>query len=800
MKMEYKVFKIFEKEEFNKLMKGIKIAHCMGSSSIDTATKNIEEQNRHKPAEDLIISEKLCCSFCNTNFENQAQQRLHYKLDWHRYNLKQRLHGLKSVTEEKFTQLADDLSSISGSESESESEDGESSDSVPSSAAKLGSSRSSDSVQAKYYTDDNDFLPVDNTTTRHENLRLMASRHAKVFFENADGKILSLYRCLLHGKKDMPENDECLIPLALKSSENPFWAIIMLGGGHFAAGIFQGQDVLVHKTFHCYTVRARQGGSQSSRDNRTGGSHPKSAGASLRRYNEAALIQHVQDIMDSWSSQLGSCGLILYRAVGHNRNVLFSGRNPPLNKNDPRLRTIPFATRRATFSEVKRVHDILSSAEMYGSAESFKTVFPQSPRKRCSKFQSGADESISVNSVDPAIQVEDNEVTLGKSDIKKHMAGINSDSPCEHTNEGNEISPKRGSSKRNIDRAKPRKSPHRPFPGIVNAILARSSSESDMSETHVTLGGFMIDEDVEISFDNLQEFEDTIPPEMKGKKKFKDNKKGGKKQQKKQVEKDIYSAPVMDLRHKLWTACRLGDTDLLINSLQACQPIEEEPENPEKKENSPIQTKEDGVITMVEYLKCLNENVGESKDTLLHVAAQGGHMAIIRALMEAGCDPCVRNKKSQTPYVVSINKETRNIFRRFLADYPDKYDYSKAQISGPLTDEMEQKMTEKRREQRKAKREREKEKKKEEEVRKEEEAEKARFLQLSDREKRALAAERRLLSQASVSGVKPIVSRCFQCAVDITGKIPFEYDIHRFCSIDCLKFHRLKNKRVPLKC
>ncbi|KAJ4430698.1 hypothetical protein ANN_19289 [Periplaneta americana] len=578
--MEYKVFKIFEKEEFNKLMKGIKIAHCMGSSSIDTATN--------------------------------------------------------------------DLSSISGSESESESEDGESSDSVPSSAAKLGSSRSSDSVQAKYYTDDNDFLPVDNTTTRHENLRLMASRHAKVFFENADGKILSLYRCLLHGKKDMPENDECLIPLALKSSENPFWAIIMLGGGHFAAGIFQGQDVLVHKTFHCYTVRARQGGSQSSRDNRTGGSHPKSAGASLRRYNEAALIQHVQDIMDSWSSQLGSCGLILYRAVGHNRNVLFSGRNPPLNKNDPRLRTIPFATRRATFSEVKRVHDILSSAEMYGSAESFKTVFPQSPRKRCSKFQSGADESISVNSVDPAIQVEDNEVTLGKSDIKKHMAvckgiafsncknafvfipGINSDSPCEHTNEGNEISPKRGSSKRNIDRAKPRKSPHRPFPGIVNAILARSSSESDMSETHVTLGGFMIDEDVEISFDNLQEFEDTIPPEMKGKKKFKDNKKGGKKQQKKQVEKDIYSAPVMDLRHKLWTACRLGDTDLLINSLQACQPIEEEPENPEKKENSPIQTKEDGVITMVEYLKCLNENVGESKDTLLHVAAQGGHMAIIR--------------------------------------------------------------------------------------------------------------------------------------------------------------------------
>ena len=49
--------------------------------------------------------------------------------------------------------------------------------------------------------------------------------------------------------------------------------------------------MLVHKTFHSYTVRARQGGTQSSRDGRSGGSHPKSAGASLRRYNEAALIQ-----------------------------------------------------------------------------------------------------------------------------------------------------------------------------------------------------------------------------------------------------------------------------------------------------------------------------------------------------------------------------------------------------------------------------------------------------------------------------------------------------------------------------
>lgn len=63
----------------------------------------------------------------------------------------------------------------------------------------------------------------------------------------------------------------------------------MLGGGHFAGAVFEGDKIVLHKTFHCYTVRARQGGSQSSKDNKSGGS--KSAGASLRRYNEQSLIQ-----------------------------------------------------------------------------------------------------------------------------------------------------------------------------------------------------------------------------------------------------------------------------------------------------------------------------------------------------------------------------------------------------------------------------------------------------------------------------------------------------------------------------
>lgn len=50
-----------------------------------------------------------------------------------------------------------------------------------------------------------------------------------------------------------------------------------------------GTEAIKHKTFHSYTVRAKQGGSQSSKDN--SGRHAKSAGASLRRYNEQSLTQ-----------------------------------------------------------------------------------------------------------------------------------------------------------------------------------------------------------------------------------------------------------------------------------------------------------------------------------------------------------------------------------------------------------------------------------------------------------------------------------------------------------------------------
>ena len=121
--------------------------------------------------------------------------------------------------------------------------------------------------------------------------------------------------------------------------------------------------------------------------------------------------------------------------------------------------------------------------------------------------------------------------------------------------------------------------------------------------------------------------------------------------------------------------------------------------------------------------------------------------------MELGCDPTLNDSSGRVPYMVASDKETRATFRRFMGSYPDRFDYVKAAIPSPLTDDIEkqkaEKLAEKRKLQKQAKKEKkiiekmklEEEKRIQGELRKIEEEkrkieeDKARFVALSDREK-----------------------------------------------------------------
>ncbi|KAG0095966.1 hypothetical protein BGZ93_005200 [Podila epicladia] len=161
----------------------------------------------------------------------------------------------------------------------------------------------------------------------------------------------------------------------LKQVSNPttkprYWTLVLIGGGHFAGVIIDladqisthGRDmkVVAHKTFHRYTVRRKQGGSQAAHG------AANSAGARIRMYNEEALKLEVRELLDSWSEWISQSECVFVHSPGNNRRVLFyDGSVVSTADKQGRLRSIPFMTRRPTLSELKRAYVELSTVKVY---------------------------------------------------------------------------------------------------------------------------------------------------------------------------------------------------------------------------------------------------------------------------------------------------------------------------------------------------------------------------------------------------------------------------------------------------
>ena len=190
-----------------------------------------------------------------------------------------------------------------------------------------------------------------------------------------------------------------------------------VGHGQIGAGAFGRQcepfPARHDHTATCHpldcTCRAKAGGRQSAKD--ATGKTIKSAGSALRRHNEvclcqnpcshlyaagrkplsqervylcmlacqsacflswactcsgsfviraqAALTRDIHETMRAWAPQLRHCALIFVHAPSANAAPLFYGEAPPLDRGDPRVRSVPFTTRRPTFSETKLVAQTL---------------------------------------------------------------------------------------------------------------------------------------------------------------------------------------------------------------------------------------------------------------------------------------------------------------------------------------------------------------------------------------------------------------------------------------------------------
>lgn len=73
--------------------------------------------------------------------------------------------------------------------------------------------------------------------------------------------------------------------------------------------------------------------------------------------------------------------------------------------------------------------------------------------------------------------------------------------------------------------------------------------------------------------------------------------------------------------------------------------------------------------------------IATHQDLIPHYQLKLLYIMFVRILLENGADPGKRDKKAMTAYDFAADKDTRNVFRRFMGEYPDKYNYSKSGIA-----------------------------------------------------------------------------------------------------------------------
>jgi len=276
-------------------------------------------------------------------------QREHYKSDWHNYNLKRKISGKEPIDEKIFLERVVNKSKIEDNSTVDDDDD--------------YNSQESEESDFSSSTDDEEIEKIPEEEQPNLNT-------SKIILTNSKKERFSIWKQLLVNNKSADRGvqeyqQDALLHLNTLVNGNGMWAIFLCTASHFGGAIFEKGEVIMHKTFARYVVRQKQGKRQSTMDAQSGFNH-RSAGASLRRYNEQRLKEEIRKLIsETWRYELRKCDIIFLQAPGIlNKATFFQAPGAPLDKLDPRIRNIPFNTYKPTFAEVKRVYNQLVSVDL----------------------------------------------------------------------------------------------------------------------------------------------------------------------------------------------------------------------------------------------------------------------------------------------------------------------------------------------------------------------------------------------------------------------------------------------------
>lgn len=402
-------------------------------------------------------------------------------------------------------------------------------------------------------------------------------------------------------------------------------------------------------------------------------------------------LKDIHEVLDNWSTELKASHRIFLVAPGQGNKHIFYYPESPLQKNDTRIRSVPFTTKRPTLIEIKRAQQILTTVEFFDAS----AVIPQ-----------------------PTDIDLDNE---------EQMKELLQDEYDFHVQEMQKMKLK----------SKKTKKP------------TKQDEETNQNPSQTLLTDLILEAVQQENLDTLKQLLDSH-----------------------------YVSPVPQ------------DATQIVSPLYVAS--------------------EHGFLNIVKYLvdeQKVDLDFANPKPkfrTALHAASENGHEEVLKFLLECGANPEIKDLNSQSPAAISKNKSTRNIFRKFAAKNPSKWNWTSISVD-PLTDEMEidqqKKEVEKRKKKKKQQQEKQKQKKEQEKQQKEVEEQKkqqdvekkeidrvvtdrlAKLSVLSDREVRARAAEVRMQqAQGTLKG-------CDNCGQPLT-MVPFERLDYKYCSTSCVAQHK----------
>jgi len=326
-------------------------ASSAASSSTSAAAADSDTPSLSDAAAALRITSSFLCSSCRVSFDDAADLRAHCKSQWHIHNV-------------KVQSSSNSSSGDSANEPVSETEFEE----MQQAAAAAAEADQSDSASSGSEWSDSE---KDESVAERKVQQDVDVNHGsnRIQFYTPTHK-LSVWKAMLLQSPSTPPSH---LPLHLKCLDymHSFRslpsvaniAVIMLSGGRFTAAIWNGDTCISHKSFQRYTTRRKQGGTQAAHDNAKGAA--KSIGSTIRRKEAVRFAEETRAILTAWSAFIAQCHRIFIFAPSANQQLLFGSNPTPLfDKNDPRIRSIPFPTYRPTLEEATRVHTWITTLEM----------------------------------------------------------------------------------------------------------------------------------------------------------------------------------------------------------------------------------------------------------------------------------------------------------------------------------------------------------------------------------------------------------------------------------------------------